>query len=181
MITNKKEYIKYLKEDYKALNIQRPNNIQAKLGELIFSNPIWKFQRTLRKLEYYHNCKKSLISKVFKIFILYKYHKLSQRLSFNIPINTCGYGLSIAHYGPIVINTKAKLGNNCRIHVGVNIGEKNGKAPTIGNNCYLGPGAKLFGNIVLGDNIKIGANAVVNKSFIQSNISLAGIPAKIIS
>jgi serine O-acetyltransferase len=122
-----------------------------------------------------------LYSKDKKLFILYKYRNLAVRLSFSIPVNTCGPGLSIAHYGPIIINTKATIGSNCRIHVGVNIGENDGFAPSIGNNCYLGPGAKLYGDIKIGDNVKIGANAVVNKSFLQNNITLAGVPAKIVS
>lgn len=61
----------------------------------------------------------------------------------------------------------------------VNIGLKNGKAPTIGNNVYIGPGAKLFGGIRIGDNVVIGANAVVNCDF-PSNVSVAGVPARII-
>jgi serine O-acetyltransferase len=82
------------------------------------------------------------------------------------------------------VNGNSKIGENCRIHVGVNIGTEAGygdRAPTIGNNCYIAPGAKIFGKIVIGDNNVIGANAVVNKSFEQSGVSIAGVPAKIIS
>lgn len=46
---------------------------------------------------------------------------------------------------------------------------------------YIGPGAKIFGDIFIADNIAIGANAVVNKSFYESNITIAGVPAKKIS
>lgn len=63
----------------------------------------------------------------------------------------------------------------------MNIGEDiNGKAPVIGNNVWIGPGAKLFGDITIGDNVMIGANSVVTKSF-PDNVRIAGIPAKIIS
>ncbi len=58
------------------------------------------------------------------------------------------------------------------------IGEVNGKAPQIGDNVYISPGAKLFGDIVIGDNVKIGANAVVNKSFPEGNCTLVGVPAR---
>jgi serine O-acetyltransferase len=51
-------------------------------------------------------------------------------------------------------------------------------APQIGNNVYIGPGAKIFGEIVIADNIAIGANSVVNKSFYEKGISIAGVPAK---
>lgn len=53
-------------------------------------------------------------------------------------------------------------------------------APRLGDNVYIGPGAKIFGPIEIGDNVAIGANAVVNKSFPDS-VTIAGVPAKIIS
>lgn len=108
---------------------------------------------------------------------------MSNLLGFTIPINTCGAGLSIAHVGTIVINGKVRIGENCRIHVCVNIGasaQNSHAVPVIGDNCYIGPGAKLYGDIQLGNNVAIGANAVVNKSF-EGNCILAGIPAKVIS
>jgi serine O-acetyltransferase len=105
-------------------------------------------------------------------------------LGFSIPINVFGPGLSIAHRGTIVVNHGARVGANCRLHVCVNIGTEAGKsngAPEIGDNCYIGPGAKLFGPIRLGDNLAIGANAVVNASFPEGNMTIGGVPAKKIS
>ena len=60
-------------------------------------------------------------------------------------------------------------------------GESDNRAPVIGDNCWIGPGAKLYGGIVLGNEIMVGANAVVTKSFEQDGITIAGVPAKIIS
>lgn len=68
--------------------------------------------------------------------------------------------------------------------MGVNIGTQAGDkdlAPTLGNNIYIAPGAKLFGKIIIEDNIAIRANSVVNKDFLEKNISIAGIPAVKIS
>ena len=90
-------------------------------------------------------------------------------------------GLSIAHRGTIIINGGAKIGANCRLHACVNIGTEAGytdKAPTIGDNCYIGPGVKMYGDIFIANGIAIGANAVVNKSFEEENIAIAGVPAK---
>lgn len=78
----------------------------------------------------------------------------------------------------MIINDKAKIGANARIHACVNIGASNGGAPIIGDNVYIGPGAKIFGDIKLGNNVTIGANAVVNKSFDEDRLTLVGIPAK---
>lgn len=86
--------------------------------------------------------------------------------------------------GPIIINCGAKIGKFVRIHSGVNIGTKAGggtEAPKILDYVYIGPGAKLFGNITIANHIAIGANAVVNKDFFEENITIAGVPAKKIS
>lgn len=123
----------------------------------------------------------SIIGKILGGFYRFKKSKLGFYTGFSIPINVCDKGLCIAHVGPIIINEQTKIGKNCRIHVGVNIGADariGTNAPEIGNNVYIGPGAKIFGKVVIADNIAIGANAVVNKSFLEKNISIAGIPAK---
>ena len=64
----------------------------------------------------------------------------------------------------------------------VNIGANQGsdKAPHIGDNVYIGPGAVIFGDIVIADGCYIGANAVVNKSVLTPNTVVVGIPAKVI-
>ena len=108
---------------------------------------------------------------------------MSVHLGFSIPINVFGPGLCIAHRGTIIINKNVRVGENCRIHACTNIGSNRNEAsaPQIGNNVYIGPGAKIFGNILIADNIAIGANSVVNNSFYEKGISIAGIPAKKIS
>jgi len=174
MIKSYRDYLTYLEADRIALG-QR-----STIRELLFDD-VWKFERLLRKYEYLLNCKKNLFRRLFTAIRL---RRLERALGFSIPPNVFGPGLSIAHAGPIIVNAGAQIGSNCRIHVCVNIGASatNGsEVPVIGDNCYIGPGAKLFGNIVLGDNIAIGANAVVNKSFPEGNVSIGGIPAKVIS
>ena len=104
----------------------------------------------------------------------YKFNRLSVKLNFFIMPNVFDYGLGIAHSGPIIVNDLAKIGKNCRISVGVNIGVNesinskggiDGDIPKLGDNIYIGPGAKIFGKIIIANNIAIGANAVVTKSF----------------
>jgi serine O-acetyltransferase len=116
---------------------------------------------------------------VYLFFLEIINHRLATRLGFTIPKNVCGPGLHIVHYGTIVISTEAKIGENLRIHPSTSIGEYNG-APQIGSNVYIGPGAKLFGNITIGNNVAIGANSVVNKD-VPDSVTVGGIPAKIIS
>ncbi len=114
-----------------------------------------------------------------KFFYWILKRNLGLKMGFTIPKNCFGPGLCIAHYGLLVVNSKARIGANCRVHARVNIGEKDGKAPIIGDNFYIGPGAKIFGAIKIGNNVSIGANAVVNMTF-PDNCLMTGIPAKII-
>lgn len=173
MIKSKADYELYLEADRVSLGVGK--GLRAYLLD-----DIWKFQRRLRRLEYLHNCRKNWL---LRKWATYRYASLGTKLGFSIPINTFGPGLSIAHRGTIVVNSKARIGANCRLHVCVNIGESTepGSTPTIGDNCYIAPGVKIFGAIVIGPNTALGANAVVNKSFPQGNVTLGGIPAKVIS
>lgn len=113
---------------------------------------------------------------------MYKKRKIGIKLGYSIPVNVFGPGLSLPHYGTIVVSKNAKVGKNCRLHVGTNIGASAGrpKAPIIGDNVYIGPGAILFGNITIADNVTVAANATVNRNCEIPNVVLAGTPAKIV-
>lgn len=181
MITTRGELNFYLKEDKKALGIS--NNKSRFLNELLIPNRIFRFQKILRKTEYYyHQSQRNFWYKPQYILYKYLHRKHSLKLGFSIPINVFGPGLSIAHYGTIVVNPATKVGANCRLHVCVNIGATNGskKAPVIGDNVYIAPGCKIFGDIEISDNTTISANSVVNKSFTTPNALLGGIPAKVL-
>jgi len=93
-----------------------------------------------------------------------------------------GPGLYIGHYGNIFV--AGVIGSNCNISHEVTIGfggrgEKWG-LPTIGDRVYIAPGAKVFGKITIGNDVAIGANAVVNKD-VPDNAVVGGVPAKILS
>ncbi|WP_299799156.1 serine acetyltransferase [uncultured Maribacter sp.] len=182
MITSKKEYNFYLEQDSIARGIQI-HSFKDKLKDFLVPAPTWKFQKSLRKLEFYSNCKTNLINKLYIKYLRYKFQKISLKLGFSIPINVFGPGLCILHYGTIVVNSKARIGKNCRMEVCVNIGASGGKpeAPQIGDNVYIAPGVKIYGDISLGNNIAIAANSSVNKSFNEDGILIGGSPAKKIS
>ena len=179
MINTKADYLNYLKLDKKALDINI-DGILWKIKEFFLPNYIWLFQKRLRKVEYFKNSKKGIFNNLYSYYLKYLLRKSSVKLGFSIPANVFGPGLSIVHYGTIVVNKNAKVGKNCRIHACTNIGASGGKktAPIIGDNVYIAPGAKIYGNIIIANNIAIGANAVVNKSFEEENILIAGNPAK---
>ena len=76
-----------------------------------------------------------------------------------------GPGLYIGHFGGITISRDAVIGSNCNISQNITIGiagtGANRGVPIIGDNVYVGPGARIFGKIRVGNNVQIGANAVV--------------------
>jgi serine O-acetyltransferase len=141
--------------------------------------PTVHFLRVLRRMEYLINCRRDPLGRVERVLVAVYFRLLSVWLGFTIPPNTCGPGLRLNHWGTIVISPEARIGAGARINVCVNIGLKDGKAPHLGDNVYIGPGAKLFGGIELGDGVRIGANAVVNRSFPAGAI-VAGVPARLI-
>lgn len=160
--------IAHIRADFRARMV-RPS-----LTALI-TNPIIRFTVLLRLNEYLYNKE---INICLRAIPLLWYRRLSVRLGFTVPLNVSRPGLAIVHYGLLVISDKATLGRNCRIHMGVHIGGTIGGHPAIGSNCYIGPGAKIFGPVCIGNSCKIGANAVVNKSF-PSNVTIVGVPARI--
>lgn len=190
MIQSKKDYIFYLKADEIALK-KKGGTVQYYRDYLL--DDIWRFERLLRKREFYINCKKGIIYKPYSLYLYFKFQRLSTKLGFTIPPNVFGPGLSIAHKGTLIVNSNAQVGENCRIHTDVNIGTNAYSmedelrpdfvlpVPKIGNNVYIGPGVKIFGDIEIADNIAIGANSVVNKSFKEEGITIAGVPAKKVS
>ena len=95
-----------------------------------------------------------------------------------------GPGFYIGHFGQIVVNGSVKIGKNCNISQGVTIGVSNrGKhagVPVVGDNVYIGPGAKIIGNVMVGNNVAIGANAVVTKNIPDNGVAV-GVPATVVS
>lgn len=61
----------------------------------------------------------------------------------------------------IIIHYNAQIGHNCTIHQQVTIGEKDDLAANIGDNVFIGAGAKIIGGVTIGDNVKIGANCII--------------------
>jgi len=92
-----------------------------------------------------------------------------------------GRNFVIDHFGGIVISGYARFGDDCRIRNGVVVGLKNVREPTapvFGNNVDIGAGAKVLGNIRIGNNVVIGSNAVVLID-VPDNALAVGVPATI--
>jgi serine O-acetyltransferase len=169
VIESRSDYVRYLRRDRVALN--RSRSIGGWLAD-----DIWRYQRRLRKTEYHLNAGHRVRS-AWSRFVLIR---SGNRLGFTIAPNVFGPGLSISHAGTIAVNDHARIGTDCRISVNVVIGADlhvATAAPTIGDHCFLGPGAVVLGAVVLGDNVVVGANSVVTRSYPAGGVTLVGAPA----
>lgn len=121
---------------------------------------------------------RKVMSLVYKIF-----YKVTQILTgIELPCEvSVGNNFRIDHFGGIIISGYASFGDDCVVRNDVTVGLKNIEdktAPKIGNKVNIGAGAKILGRITIGDNVDIGANAVVIRSVPDNSIAV-GIPATI--
>ncbi len=118
---------------------------------------------------------------LFYLF-LFLFKRIQIRYGIQLPYQTIvGKGLQFSHYNSIVINSEAVIGDFLTIFQGCTIGSVKGKgAPKIGNNCVFFAGSKIIGGISIGNNVIVGANAVVLKD-VPDNAVVGGIPAKILN
>ena len=129
--------------------------------------------------------KSSSFYRPFFYFCRFMLHRCSLRYGIGIAYNTrIGPGLYIGHYGGIIVHGDTVIGRDCNINHGVTIGMKYGGknpgVPVIGDRVYLGPGCKVIGGIRLGNDVAIGANAVVVESVPDLGV-VVGVPARIVS
>lgn len=170
MIKTKSDLLQYMKEDMKRIRTRKKPRL--------FGDECFKYMITLRKLEYRMNKpSKSIIDR-----FVYAYHKLihhrqSVKWGMLIPPNVFGAGLTIFHVGTIIVNDTVRAGTDCHLYNCVNIASN----CRIGNHVYIAPGVKILPGVEIADNIRIGANAVVTKSFLEPGITIAGVPAVKIS
>jgi len=121
---------------------------------------------------------RKFFSLIYKILFKFIQIVTGIQLPCEVPI---GRNFVIDHFGGIVVSGYAKFGDNCRIRSGVIVGIRRVDqrcAPVVGNDVDIGVGAKLLGAIRIGNNVLIGANAVVLESVPDNSIAV-GVPAVI--
>lgn len=175
----------------KELNEFIKNDIYRNTGEY---NRVYMLKATLgfvdnlsflfyfRKCQYYSAMSTRGILTYLRHALCYlRFKRLQQKCGIELNQHThIGYGLRLPHKGGIVIHPAAVIGNNCEIMQGVTIGNNILKdrdaVAVIGNNVLICAGAKIIGAVTIGDNVVIGANAVVTTDVPNGTI-VAGVPA----
>ena len=90
-----------------------------------------------------------------------------------------GPGFVLVHSMGVVINTSVTGGRDVKIEHQVTIGAEQGRSPQLGDDIFIGAGAKIVGSLTIGSRVRIGANAVVVKD-VPSNVTAVGVPARYI-
>jgi len=178
MIESKADLKRYIAEDMPFYHnyFKRDRVVFSLIQDPVYQ--IVRYLRFLRKEEYYFNVRSDLPGRLLYFYYFRRKNQLGNRLGFKIPKNCFGPGLTIYHHGTIIVNEAARIGANCRLHGNNCIGNKGtvDLAPKIGDNLDMGFGACVIGDVVLGDNTVVGANAVIVKSFPNGSVTLAGVP-----
>ena len=149
-------------------------------SENYFSND---FFRILRHYEYHLNKKSNrLILRYWE----FRYNHFRIRSNMFVAPNVFGPGVQIIHPGFLRADAWVHIGSNCTVLPNVIFGKKksmessNSTEIFVGNDCYISTGAIILGPVRIGNNVIVGAGALVNKD-IPDNAVVAGVPAKIIS
>lgn len=182
MIRTKQELRQYIRADFEAQEMTHPLMARLTYGE---NWAMFKYMKTLRKLEYYENTSSTIIHKVLKCYYLLKHRRQAMKYNVFISPNVVGKGLKIIHPGFRRVGKIVRsMGNNCTILPMVLFGKKTPDMPsgciTVGDNCYFGTGCTILGPVKIGNNVTVGAGAVVTKD-IPDGCVVAGVPAKIIN
>lgn len=145
--------------------------------------PGFRFTFFLRCCQYFCRNYKGALFLVSLFFLRHYQFKYGIAIHYSTEI---GKGFRISHFGGIVVNPSAVIGQNVCIHPGVLIGLNYDKQlkqfgyPRICNNAVLKNNSKVIGGITIGENALVGVSAVVTKD-VPKNAVVVGIPAKVIS
>lgn len=181
MIRSRADYKRYVRCDMRSRwgNRERPSLYERVSSWFVPAE--WRFQLYLRRAEFRLNSSNRLVRSTLGTFWAIRAKRYGHKCGFVVAPNCFGPGLCLTHVGTVVVSPGARFGANCRVQAGVNIGSfsrfdenwtpKN--APVFGDNAYIGPGAKAFGPITVGDNVALGANAVVSRD-VPDNATVVG-------
>ena len=151
-------------------------SLKNRLKHLFLPDYIMQYLKSMRYCSYFANIQRSTPPCLLplKLYHIIRYKKLGHKLGFSIGYNTLSYGVVVPHYGTIVVGKTNRIGKYAVLHTSTCITD-NGKH--LGDALYLSTGVKITRQLVLGDNVSVAANSVVNNSFSEGNCLLVGMPA----
>lgn len=178
MIRSKQDFKQYVRSDINRQNMHYPILSRFTFGE---HNRVKKYLYCLRRVEYHKNSlNRNLCHKIAYALCFLNLRRLSLKYSMYIAPNTVGPGFLLPHPGFVRIGPIVSMGKNCTVLPMVLFGKKSpdteNASIVVGDNCYFGTGCTVLGPVKIGDNVVVGAGAVVTKD-IPSNCIAVGVPA----
>lgn len=172
-----RELKRYIRSDLRYVN----GHPYRAFFSRFFFEPGFKYCFWLRCTRFFFlKGKLAIIPFVICRMILKHYgYKYSFDISFQAQI---GAGLTIAHYGYIIVPSNAVMGEGCTLRPGVVFGKKltsSTGGASVGSNVDFGVGTTIIGDVRIGNNVVVGANSVVTKDIPDGSV-IAGSPARII-
>lgn len=175
MIQNRRDLNFYISADRIMLGLPEKRSVKEIILDVISKGGmIICYLHAMRKYAYYANVtlRGQFGRALLRLYWGRRFRKLGVKLGFSIGHNSIGYGVVIPHYGTIVVNGEARIGNFAVLHTCTCIAGKK----EIGDYLYLSTGSQITGDIILGDGVTIAAHSLVNKSS-EGHVLLAGSPA----
>ncbi len=159
MINSKKELKFYIMSD-RMMNrgyFQLP--LFTRLLRLFYPDHVINYLRHMRSYSYYAHHRSGLCGKLRYLYHKSAYYRLGLKLGYSIGPECFGYGLTLLHYGTIVVGARNRIGNYAIVFPASCIVDDGSE---IGNSLMLGHGAVISKKLLLGDNVNIAANSVLN-------------------
>ncbi|WP_298488575.1 hypothetical protein [uncultured Maribacter sp.] len=142
------------------------------------TNKLFRFIVWFRMARHYNILNKNKATYIFSIITRLIFNRLSAKYSIDFPLTVkVGYGLKINHGMALVVNSKSIIGDNVMLTHSVTLASEKNEAPTIGNKVRISPGVVIVGGVNVGNNVVIGANALVNKDIPDNSVAV-GVPNK---
>lgn len=163
----------------------------GKYSRRLQNKVFWNYNSTIALLYFYRWCHyycnlnhRNFFQRIAHSYCYIRFKKLQNRCGIEMNQHMkIGYGLRLPHKGCIILHPQAVIGNNCEIMQGVTLGNNilkdRDKVPVVGDDVLICAGAKVIGNVKIGNQVVIGANAVVNRD-VENNVIVGGVPAKVI-
>ncbi|WP_299797917.1 hypothetical protein [uncultured Maribacter sp.] len=140
------------------------------------TNKIFRFIVWFRLAQHFNILNKKRYYFILAVITNIIYKRLSTKYSIDFPLTVkVGYGLKINHGMALVINSKSVIGDNVMLTHSVTLASEKNEAPIIGNRVRISPGVVIVGGVSIGNNVVIGANALVNKDVPDNSVAV-GVP-----
>lgn len=175
MIANKKELRFYIMADRMMNRGYFKLPLSKRLLRMLYPDHVMNYLEHMRKFSYYENHRSGIVGKWRYFWHKSRYYQLGLKCGFSIGKDCFGYGLTLLHYGSIVVGQRNRIGNYAIVFPASCIVDD---GSVIGDGLFMATGAVISKQLVLGDAVNVAANSVLAQSCPEGYVTFAGAPAK---